>query len=103
MSRFRNIERAALWLACALPLAALAADESVDRKVVAEANGEVIICDNKTDKCSRALPPGDDITSNLDAMTVGLLRIVKDLTERVANLESKLSGRKKKAQKRTRS
>ena len=71
--------------------------------VCVKANGEVIICDNKTDKCSRALPPGDDITSNLDAMTVGLLRIVKDLTERVANLESKLSGRKKKAQKRTRS
>lgn len=64
--------------------------------VCIKADGEVIICDNKTDKCSRTLPPRDDRTSSLDAMTVGLLKVVKELTERVANLESKLSGRKKK-------
>ena len=67
--------------------------------VCIKANGEVIICDNKTDKCSRTVPPRDDRTPNVDAMTVGLLKVVKELTERVANLESKRPGRKKKSRK----
>lgn len=65
--------------------------------VCVKASGEVIICDNKTDRCSRALPPGDDKTSDLDAITVGLLKAVKDLTERVAKVESKVARRKKKS------
>jgi len=40
---FRHSNRAALLFACALPLAAFANDDSVDRKVAADANGEVVI------------------------------------------------------------
>lgn len=48
MIEFRNIQRALLSAACALPLAALsmsafAGGDSVDRKVAAEPNGEVVI------------------------------------------------------------
>ena len=40
---FRYSNHAALLFACALPLAAFADNDSVDRKVAADANGEVVI------------------------------------------------------------
>lgn len=43
MTEFKNHRRACFWLLCALPLAAHASDESIDRKVAADANGEVVI------------------------------------------------------------
>jgi DUF4097 and DUF4098 domain-containing protein YvlB len=42
MSEFRNMYRTGLLIACALPMAAHA-DQSVERKVAADANGEVVI------------------------------------------------------------
>ena len=43
MTESRNYRRAALWVACALPLAAFASEHSVERKVAADATGEVVI------------------------------------------------------------
>ncbi len=43
MTEFRNHSRAVLWVVCALPLAAIAGSDSIDRKVAADANGEVVI------------------------------------------------------------
>lgn len=48
MSELRNFQNARLWIACALPLLiapgmAAADSDSIDRKVAAEANGEVVI------------------------------------------------------------
>ena len=43
MTESRNFRRAALWVACALPLAAFASEHSVERKVAADATGEVVI------------------------------------------------------------
>lgn len=43
MKDFRIIRRAALFLAIALPVAASARDEDIDRKVAADPNGEVVI------------------------------------------------------------
>jgi DUF4097 and DUF4098 domain-containing protein YvlB len=43
MSEFSNLFRAGLLIACALPVAAHADGGSVDRKVAADANGEVVI------------------------------------------------------------
>ncbi len=43
MTESKNHHRAALWVACALPLAALAGSDSIDRKVAADATGEVTI------------------------------------------------------------
>ncbi|HEU4778406.1 MAG TPA: DUF4097 family beta strand repeat-containing protein [Steroidobacteraceae bacterium] len=43
MSEFRYLSHAALLFACALPVVAVASGGSVERKVAAEANGEVVI------------------------------------------------------------
>lgn len=43
MSKFRNIERVALLIASAIPMATAAGSDTVDRKVVADANGAVIV------------------------------------------------------------
>ena len=43
MRKFRNIERMAVLIASAVPLAAMAGSDSVDRKVAADPNGEVIV------------------------------------------------------------
>src|SRR5687767_693700 len=43
MTEFRNHRRAALWVACVLPLAAFARDDAIDRKVAADATGVVVI------------------------------------------------------------
>jgi DUF4097 and DUF4098 domain-containing protein YvlB len=43
MSEFQNTVRAALLTVCALPAMAVASDESIERKVPADANGEVVI------------------------------------------------------------
>jgi len=43
MTEFRNNSRFALWVVCALPLAAFAGSDSIDRKVAADATGEVVI------------------------------------------------------------
>ena len=43
MTEFRNHSRFALWVVCALPLAAFAGSDSIDRKVAADATGEVVI------------------------------------------------------------
>ena len=43
MFRYSRIIAAISLFACALPLAAFAGDDSVDRKVAADANGEVVI------------------------------------------------------------
>jgi DUF4097 and DUF4098 domain-containing protein YvlB len=43
MSDFKKHRRAALFIACALPLAAAASSDDVDRKVAAEPRGEVVI------------------------------------------------------------
>jgi DUF4097 and DUF4098 domain-containing protein YvlB len=43
MTESKNHHRAALWVACALPLAAFAGSDSVDQKVAADATGEVVI------------------------------------------------------------
>jgi DUF4097 and DUF4098 domain-containing protein YvlB len=43
MNEFKKHAHIALLVACALPLAAVAGSDSVDRKVAAEANGEVVI------------------------------------------------------------
>jgi len=43
MTEFRNHSRFALWVVCALPLAAFAGSDSIDQKVAADATGEVVI------------------------------------------------------------
>ena len=43
MTQFRILSRGVLWIACALPIAAVAAGDSVDRKVAADPDGEVVI------------------------------------------------------------
>jgi DUF4097 and DUF4098 domain-containing protein YvlB len=43
MIEFKHIRRAIPWVVCALPLAAFATDDSFERKVPAEPNGEVVI------------------------------------------------------------
>ena len=43
MSEHLNIYRTALLALCALPLVALAAGESIERKVAADPHGEVVI------------------------------------------------------------
>ena len=43
MSKFRILTHGVMWIACALPIAAMAAGDSVDRKVAADPNGEVVI------------------------------------------------------------
>ncbi|MDF3020316.1 MAG: hypothetical protein K0Q92_1619 [Steroidobacteraceae bacterium] len=43
MSKFRILTHGVVWIACALPIAAVAAGDSVDRKVAADPNGEVVI------------------------------------------------------------
>ena len=43
MSKFRILTQGVMWIACALPIAAMAAGDSVDRKVAADPNGEVVI------------------------------------------------------------
>jgi len=43
MSKFRILTHGVMWIACALPIAAVAAGDSVDRKVAADPNGEVVI------------------------------------------------------------
>jgi DUF4097 and DUF4098 domain-containing protein YvlB len=43
MTEFKNHRCAALWVVCALPLAAFAGSDSIDRKVAADATGEVVI------------------------------------------------------------
>jgi DUF4097 and DUF4098 domain-containing protein YvlB len=43
MSQFNTYRRASLIVACALPLVAAASSDTVDRKVAAEATGEVVI------------------------------------------------------------
>jgi DUF4097 and DUF4098 domain-containing protein YvlB len=43
MINFKKYRPAALFVACALPLAAAAGSDTVDRKVAAEPNGEVVI------------------------------------------------------------
>jgi DUF4097 and DUF4098 domain-containing protein YvlB len=43
MTEFKNHRRAASWVVCALPLVAFASDDSFERKVAAEPNGEVVI------------------------------------------------------------
>lgn len=43
MTEFKNHRRALFWIVCALPLAATAGDDSFERKVAAEPNGEVVI------------------------------------------------------------
>lgn len=43
MSKFRILTQGVMWIACALPVAAMAAGDSVDRKVAADPNGEVVI------------------------------------------------------------
>ena len=43
MTEFRNYRRLASWIVCALPLAAFAGGNSIDRKVAADAGGEVVI------------------------------------------------------------
>jgi DUF4097 and DUF4098 domain-containing protein YvlB len=43
MIEFKNIRRAIPWVVCALPLAAFATDDSFERTVSAEPNGEVVI------------------------------------------------------------
>jgi DUF4097 and DUF4098 domain-containing protein YvlB len=43
MTEFKHLHRCAVLLACALPMTALAGGGSVDRKVAAEPNGEVVI------------------------------------------------------------
>ena len=43
MSKFRILAHGVMWIACALPIAAMAAGDSVDRKVAADPNGEVVI------------------------------------------------------------
>src|SRR6186713_621691 len=43
MTEFRTNSRFALWVACALPLAAFAGSDSIDQKVAADATGEVVI------------------------------------------------------------
>ena len=43
MTEFRINSRFALWVVCALPLAAFAGSDSIDQKVAADATGEVVI------------------------------------------------------------
>ena len=43
MTEFKIHRRAITWVVCALPLAAFASDDSIERKVAAEPNGEVVI------------------------------------------------------------
>ena len=43
MTAFKYLNHAALLIVCALPLAAFADNDSVDRKVAADANGEIVI------------------------------------------------------------
>jgi DUF4097 and DUF4098 domain-containing protein YvlB len=43
MTVSRNHRRLASWVVCALPLAAFAGNDSIDRKVTADATGEVVI------------------------------------------------------------
>lgn len=43
MTAFKYLNHAALLIVCALPLAAFADNDSVDRKIAADANGEVVI------------------------------------------------------------
>lgn len=43
MTEFKNHRRALSLIVCALPLAAFAGDDSIERKVSAEPNGEVVI------------------------------------------------------------
>ena len=43
MTEFKHHRRAVTWVLCALPLAAFAGDDSIERKVAADATGEVVI------------------------------------------------------------
>jgi len=43
MTESKNHRRASFWVLCAMPLAAFASDDSIERKVAAESNGEVVI------------------------------------------------------------
>jgi len=43
MTEFKHHRRAVTWVLCALPLAAFASDDSIERKVAADATGEVVI------------------------------------------------------------
>ena len=43
MTESRKFHRVASWVACALPLAAFASGDSIDRKVAADATGEIVI------------------------------------------------------------
>jgi hypothetical protein len=59
------------------------------------ADGTVLVCDSKTDTCTRSLTQGSDKASALDGvMTHRLLKLVKALSERVDRLESKIAGRR---------
>ena len=55
----------------------------------------ILICDSKTDKCTKALmQPNDDPTAADGMVTFRLLKLLKELNDRVDRLESKSSGRK---------
>jgi len=59
-------------------------------------DGTIVICDSKTDKCSRAVPEDHGKAPNADGMlTFRLLKILKELNDRVERLEAKIAGSKR--------
>ena len=61
-------------------------------------DGTIVICDSKTDKCTNTRMQVDDKAQSVEeAMTFRLLKLVKELNDRVDRLESRLSGEGKKS------
>lgn len=55
------------------------------------ADGTIMVCDSKTDKCTRSIAEGDDKRPHLDAaLTARLLKVVKLLSDRLDRVESQL-------------
>lgn len=59
-------------------------------------DGTIVVCDSKEDKCSRAVPEGSDRAPHAEGMlTFRLLKILKELNDRVERLEAKIAGSKR--------
>ena len=61
--------------------------------VCIHADGTILICDSKTDRCTRADLQSDDKHPSVESVMVHrLLKLVKALTERVERLEGQATG-----------
>ena len=61
-------------------------------------DGTILICDSKTDTCTRTVMPGNEGAQTSEGMMTSRLRkLVKELNDRVDRLEAKLSGKAKKS------